>query len=111
MASLLTPLGSQAVTTTNATLGSAVPSGQIWRIVAVNIQQPAGSDAKTIALALGTTATAVNVKRRYSLTAGLAQAQDFPNIAMVAGDQVNVIGDGTTAQAVITVTVAKDLIG
>lgn len=108
--SLITQLGSQAVTTSNATLGSAVPSGQIWRIVAVNIQQPTGSDAKTISLALGTTATAANVKRRYPLGAGLQTSQDFPNIAMVAGDQVNVIGDGTTAQAVMTVTVAKELV-
>lgn len=108
--SLVTQLGSQAVTTSNATLGIAVPTGQIWRIVAVNIQQPAASDAKTVSLALGTTATAANVKRRYSLASGLSSAQDFPNIAMVAGDQVNVIADGTTAQAVCTVTVAKDLI-
>jgi hypothetical protein len=105
-----TILGSQAVTTSNATLGSAVPTGQIWRIVAVNLQQPATADAKTVALAIGTTATAANVKRRYSLTGGLATAQDFPDIPMVAGDQVNVVGDGTTAQAVITVTVEKELV-
>jgi hypothetical protein len=107
---LIAPLGSAAVTTTNATLGVAVPTGQIWRILAVNLQQPAASDAKDIYLAIGTTATAANIKRRYSLAAGLATAQDFPNIAMVAGEQVNVVGTGTTAQAVITVTVAKDLI-
>ncbi len=108
--SLIAPLGSQAVTTSNATLGVAVPTGQIWRILAVNVQQPTGSDAKEIALAIGTTATAANIRRRYPLAAGSANAQDFPNIAMVAGDQVNVIGTGTTAQAVIAVTVAKDLI-
>ncbi len=108
--SLIVPLGSQAVTTTNATLGIAVPTGQVWRILAVNVQQPTGSDAKTVSLAIGTTATAANVKRRYSLASGLATAQAFPNIGMVAGDQINVIGDGTTAQAVISVTVAKDLI-
>ncbi len=108
--SLITVLGSQAVTTTNATLGVAVPAGQIWRVTAVNLQQPTGSDAKTVSLAIGTTATAGNVKRRYSLAAGLSSAQDFPNIAMVAGEQLNVVGDGTTAQAIITITVAKDLI-
>jgi hypothetical protein len=107
---LIAPLGSQAVTTSNATLGIAVPAGQIWRILAVNVQQPTGSDAKEVALAIGTTATAANIKRRYSLGSGFATAQDFPNIAMVAGEQVNVLGTGTTAQAVITVTVAKDLI-
>lgn len=108
--SLITQLGSQAATTSNATLGSAVPAGQVWCITAVNIQQPTGSDAKTVSLALGATTTAGNVKRRYSLAAGLASAQDFPGIAMVAGDQVNIIADGTTAQAVVTVTVAKDLV-
>lgn len=108
--SLIVPLGSQAVTTANATLGAAVPTGQVWRIIAVNVQQPTGSDAKEVALAIGTTATAANNKRRYPLAAGSATAQDFPNIAMVAGEQVNVIGTGTTAQAVISVTVAKDLI-
>lgn len=107
---LITSLGSQAVTTTNATLGSAVPTGQIWRVVAVNIQQPAGSVAKTISLAIGTTATAGNVKRRYSLSAGVATAQDFPNLALVAADQLNVVADTGTSEAVITVTVAKDLV-
>lgn len=107
---LITALGTQAVTTSNATLGVAVPTGQLWRVIAVNLQQPVGSDAKTVSLAIGTTATAANVKRRYSLAAGLATAQDFPNLALVAGEQLNVIGDGTTAQAVITVTVAKELV-
>lgn len=107
---LITPLGSQAATTSNATLGIAVPTGQIWRITAVNIQQPAASDAKTVSLGIGTTATAANVKRRYPLAAGLASAQDFPNLAMVAGDQVNIIADGTTAQAIVTITVSKELI-
>jgi len=108
---LTAPLGSQAVTTSNATLGVAVPTGQIWTIIAVNLQQPSTGDAKTVSLALGTTATAANVKRRYSVPAGVYNMPtDFPNIAMVAGEQVNVIGDGTTAQAVLSVTVRKELI-
>lgn len=109
--SFITALGSQAVTTANATLGIAVPTGQVWRITAVNVQQPAAGDAKVVQLAIGTTATAVNIKRSYSLAAGVAVAQDFPQLVMVAADQVNVVQvGGTTAQAVITVTVAKDLI-
>jgi hypothetical protein len=110
--SLIVSLGSQALTTSNAALGVAVPTGQVWRVVAVNIQQPTGSDAKTgILLAVGTTATAVNVKRNYSLASGQATTQDFPQLALVAGEQINVVqSTGTTAQAVISVTVAKDLI-
>jgi hypothetical protein len=108
--SLVVPLGSQAATTANATFGVAVPTGQIWRIVAINVQQPAASDAKVISIAIGTTATAANVKRQYSLAAGVATAQEFPNIVLVAADQVNIIATGTTAQAVVTITVAKDLI-
>ena len=107
--SLIVPLGSQLVTTSNATLGIAVPTGQIWRITAVNIQQPSGA-AKVIALAIGTTATAVNVKRKYPLGGGQQTAQDFPGLVMVAGDQVNVITDAGTNEAVMSVTVAKDLI-
>jgi hypothetical protein len=110
MSSLMVPLGSQLVTTTNATLGIAVPPGQIWRVRAVNIQQPAGSAAKNIALAFGTTATAANVKRRYPLLSGLQTAQDFPDLIMVATDQVNVITDAGTNEAVISVTVIKELI-
>jgi hypothetical protein len=37
-----------------------------------------------------------------------SQAVTTSNIALVAGEQINVGGTGTTAQAVITVTVAKD---
>lgn len=104
---LIAPLGSQAVTTSNATLGSAVPTGQIWVVEAVNIQQPTGSAAKVISMAIGTTATAANIKRRYSVAAGLAQAQDYPRIALVAGEQLNVICDAGTGEAVMTVTVRK----
>lgn len=108
---LIVPLGSQLVTTSNATLGGAVPSGQIWRIVAVNLQQPTGSAAKNIALALGTTATAANIKRRYTLGAGLQSPYpDVPNIAMVAGDQVNIISDAGTNEAVMSITVSKELV-
>lgn len=108
---LLVPLGSQLVTTSNATLGGVVPAGQIWRVRAVNIQQPAGSAAKNIALAIGTTATAANVKRRYALASGLQGAQDFPDLVMVAGDQVNVITNLGTNEAVCSVTVIKKLVG
>lgn len=108
--SLLVPLGSQLVTTANATLGIAVPTGQIWRIRAVNIQQAVTGVAKTILLALGTTATAANVKLRYGLLLGQLKAQDFPDLVMVAGDQLNVISDLGTNEALLSVTVAKDLI-
>lgn len=103
-------LGSQFVTTSNATLGIAVPTGQLWRIRAVNIQQPVTGVAKTILLALGTTATAVNVKLRYSLVLGQIKVQDFPDLMMVAGDQLNVITDLGTNEAVLSVTVIKGLI-
>jgi hypothetical protein len=53
---------------------------------------------------------AIHVPGRTARDEQLSAAQDFPNLAMVAGDQVNNVGDGTTAQAVITVTVATDLV-
>lgn len=106
---LRVPLGSQAVTTSNATLGIAVPAGQLWTIVAVNIQQPTTADAKQVRLALGTTATPANVKREYTLATGSQNPQDFPQIVMNAADQVNIIQiGGTTAQAIMTVTVVKE---
>jgi hypothetical protein len=107
---LLVPLGSQLVTTTNATFGIAVPTGQIWRLRAVNIQQAVSGVAKTILLALGTTATAANVKLRYGMLLGQLKVQDFPDIVMVAGDQLNVITDLGTNEAVLSCTVLKDLI-
>lgn len=108
--SLIVPLASQAVTTTNATLGAAVPTGQIWRVHAVNIQHTAAGVAKNIALAIGTTATAANVKKRYNLAAGVSPPPDYPSLVLVAGEQLNVITDAGTSEAVISVTVAKDLI-
>jgi hypothetical protein len=108
--SLIVSLASQAVTTSNATLGTAVPTGQLWRVRAVNIQQPTGAAAKNIALAVGTTATAANVKRRYALPSGLQTAQDFPDLMLAAGEQLNVVTDAGTTEAVISVTVIKDLI-
>lgn len=107
---LLVPLGSQLVTTSNATLGIAVPTGQIWRLRAINIQQTSAAVAKAILVAFGTTATAVNVKLRYQLTLGQTKAQDFPDLVMVAGDQINVITDLGTNEAVLSATVLKELI-
>lgn len=108
--SLIVPLASQAVTTTNATLGIAVPTGQIWRVHAVNIQHGAAGVAKNIALAVGTTATAANIKKRYNLALGVSPPTDYPAIVMVAGEQLNVVTDLGTSEAIISVTVAKDLI-
>ncbi len=113
--SVIVPLGSQAVTTTNATLGGVVPSGQLWRIRAVNIQQPAGSAAKAIAFAFGTTATPVNVKQRYPLLSGLQTAQDFPDLVMTAFLRIDQDGlpegtpgrsrtDGLATGALVTLT-------
>ncbi len=108
---ILVPLGSQLVTTSNATLGIAVPTGQIWRLRAVNIQQASSGVAKTILLALGITSTALNVKLRYPMLLGQTKVQDFPDIMMVAADQLNVITDLGTNEAVLSVTVYKELIG
>ncbi len=104
-------LGPQAVTTSNATLGAAIPTGQVARLRQIKITQPAGSDAKTVIVAIGTTATAANVIGQYTLVTGLNNVLEMPNIPMAAGDQINVIqSGGTTAQAVIEAGLEKDLI-
>lgn len=105
-------LGPQAVTTANATLGAAIPTGQVARITQIKVTQPAGADAKTVVVAIGTTATAANIIAQIVLAAGVQNVADPGyNIPMAAGDQINVtqVG-GTTAQAVIEVGLAKDLI-
>lgn len=104
-------LGPQAVTTANATLGAAIPAGQVAKLKQIKITQPAGSDAKTVVVAIGTTATAANIVGQFVLVAGVQNVAEFPAIPMAAGDQVNItqVG-GTTAQAVIEVGVDKDLI-
>ena len=107
---LMVPLGSAAVTTTNATLGSAVPAGQLWRVRAVNIQQPSAGLAKKIAIGFGNTTTAGNVKRRYDVSAGQQNLQDFPDLVMAAGDQINMACDTDTGVAIVSVTVIKELI-
>lgn len=104
-------LGPQAVTTANATLGAAIPAGQVARVVQVKVTQPAGSDAKTVVLAIGTTATPANIVGNYALAAGVQNVLESPSIPLAAADQLNItqVG-GTTAQAVIEVGIAKDLI-
>lgn len=101
---------SQAVTTSNAALGAAVPAGQVWKVVAVSVQHAAAGVAKNVALAIGTTATAANIKKRYNMDAGKSPPTDFPNIVMVAADQLNVVTDAGTSEAIITVTIRKELI-
>lgn len=107
---LMVPLASQSVTTSNATFGSAVPTGQLWRLRAVNWQQPSVGTAKVISLAIGTTATAGNIKRRYSLASGVQNGQDFPDIVLVAGEQLNIVCDTDTGVAILSATVIKELI-
>lgn len=104
-------LGPQAVTTANATLGAAIATGQVARIMQVKITQPAAGDAKVVVLAIGTTATAANIIGQYTLVAGVQNIIEFPGIPLAAADQINVtqVG-GTTATAVIEVGLAKDLI-
>lgn len=104
-------LGPQAVTTSNATLGAAIPAGQVAKLKQIKITQPATGDAKVVVVAIGTTATAANIIGQFTLAAGVQNVAEFPGIPMAAGDQVNVtqVG-GTTAQAVIEVGIDKDLI-
>jgi hypothetical protein len=100
----------QAVTTSNATLGSAVPAGQVWKVVAVNLQHAAAGVAKNVALAVGTTATAANIKKRYNMEAAKSPPTDYPNIVMVATEQLNIVTDAGTSEAIMTVTIRKELI-
>ncbi len=104
-------LGPQAVTTANATLGAAIPAGQVARVKQIKITQPAAGDAKVVVVAIGTTATAANIVGQYTLIAGVQNVFEAPNIPLAAGEQINItqVG-GTTATAVIEIGIDKDLI-
>lgn len=102
-------IGPTAITTSNVALGSAVPTGQTFTIRSLLIQQAAAGDAKEILVAIGTTATAANVVRRITFVAGVQNYLEFPEIVLRAGEQINVIGTGTTAQAVIEMNGYRDL--
>jgi hypothetical protein len=101
---------SQAVTTSNATFGSAVPAGQVWKVVAVSLQHTAAGVAKNVALAIGTTATAANIKKRYNMELGKSPPTDFPNLVLQATEQLNIVTDAGTSEAIMTVTIRKELI-
>lgn len=107
--SLQTQIGFQTVTTSNATLGAAVPTGMTVRLTSVTIQQPAAGVAKVISLAIGTTATPANIIRTYTIAAGALNFVEYPNIVLTAGQQLNVVTSLGTTEAVITASGLKDL--
>jgi hypothetical protein len=104
--------GPTPIATTNTTVGGAVPTGQLWTILQVTVEQPSTGDAKTIRWAkAGTAATATNVIDTMVIPAGEQRAQFYPNIVMAAAEQFQAIAAvGTTLQANVTITVNKELI-
>lgn len=103
-------IAGQVVTTANATFGVAIPAGQVARLKEVKITQPAAGLAKTVTLAIGTTATAANIIGQYVLIGGVQNVLEFPNIPMAAGEQLNVICSADTAVAIIEAGLDFDLI-
>lgn len=101
----------QAVTTTTATFGAAVPAGQVGKLKQVKITQAGSGDAKVITLSIGTPASATNTIGVYNLVAGVNNILEFPAITLVAAEQLSVIQTGgTTGQASIEASVDFDLI-
>lgn len=107
---ILDRIGPTAITNANVALGSAVPAGQAFKIATLLIQQPAGSVSKTIKVAIGTTATAANVVRTILLAAGLVNYTEAPGLVVKAGEQINVICDLGTTEAVIEFNGARDIV-
>lgn len=102
--------GPQSVTTSNATVGAAVPTGMTVKVNSITLQQPPTGDAKRVDLAIGTAATAANVVRSYVIPTGAFNFSEAPGIVLAAGEQLNVIQvGGTTAQVVLTASGVKDL--
>lgn len=100
----------QAVTTSTATFGAAVPTGQAARIQQIKITQAASGDAKVITLSIGTPASATNTIGVYNLAAGVANILETPYVPMAAGEQLSVIQTGgTTGQASIEAGLSFDL--
>lgn len=103
-------LGPQSVTTSTATLGAAIPTGQSAVIKQIKITQPASGDSKVVVLSIGTPATVSNTIGQFTVTGAVAvNILEMPNIPLVAGEQLSVIQTGgTTAQATIEVGLEKD---
>lgn len=82
---------------------TSVPAGEVWMLYSITLNQPAASAANTVSLAIGgTSLTAANVRKIYSLAGGLATLNDYPGIAVAAGSSVN-ISATTAAQTTFTI--------
>lgn len=100
-------LGTSLVTTGDVALISAIPAGQVWEITAITITQPSTGAAKNVAIGIGTTATAANVKWNQAVTAGVFATAFYPGWALTATQTLNIVASAGTNEAVITVSGLK----
>lgn len=102
------PMGDQAITTSDAVVFTNLVN-TIAIVYSITIQQPTTGDAKQIQIGVGTTATAANVKYQVTFAAGAQSVTIYPGWVLNATQTLNVVGTGTTSQAVIKVQGMRDL--
>jgi hypothetical protein len=108
--SLMAQLGTGTVTTTDAAIVAAVPSGQLHKVQYITIQQPAGSTAKVLKIGTGTTATAANVKLTRSIPAGFYSEVILAPFTLAAAATLNAVVDTGTTELSYSVQGTKDLV-
>jgi hypothetical protein len=79
----------------------------ITTITAITLTQPAAGGAKTIAIGIGTTATAANVQYNVAFAAGVNAVTFYPGWVLTGTQTLNV-ADAVGAQANIKVSGLKD---
>jgi len=102
-------LATGTVTTTSAA-AFTVPAGQVWKVSAITIQQPAAAVLKTLSVGTGTQATAANIKLSRVIPAGQYSEVIFVPFTVAAAGTIDVLVSAGTTELTYSIQGSKELV-